>query len=721
MRAGTELAGRYRLERLLGRGGMGEVWRGVDRTLDRPVAIKLLRANLLGDDRPHDQALARFRREGRAAARLSHRNITAVHDFGEHREIRDGVELTYPFLVLEFVRGRDLRSVLDDHPGGLPVERVLDYGAQAADALAAAHAAGVVHRDVKPANLMLLDDGTVKICDFGIARLHGATAGLSATGTVLGTLLYMPPEQLEGRPVDHRADLYAFGATLYHLLTGRPVFSAADLRVLAYLHATRTPDPPSALRPGIGPGAEGLRATPSVVAFAGNGEVLVGEAVRRQPVTDAERTIRSVARHLGAGRTVEIDGRTFTPPQLAAFVLRKLARDAEAYLGERVTDAVISVPACFDETQRQALREAAALAGLTVPRVIAAPDAAALAHGLDRDEETVLVLDLGGGTLDVSLLDVGDGVIEVRATAGDPRLGGDDWDRCLADELVRRFMDAHGVDLSADKAAMERLREAAERAKIELSAREETVISVPYVAGSAGGPLHVAERLTRAAFQRLTAGLLERCRIPLQQVFEDAEAQPADLDRVVLLGGSARMPAVADLVKELTGKEPYRGVDPDAAVAAGAALQAGVLRGEVKDVLLLEVTPLSLGVETKGGIFTKIIQRNTTIPAKRSEVFTTAEDDQPSVQIHVHQGEREIAARNKKLATLELSGLPSVPRGVPRIEVAFDIDANGTVTVSARDLGTGERRSVTLSSRSSSSPTAEALLPVLTVEQRGQT
>ncbi len=789
MEAGTEMAGRYLLERLLGRGGMGEVWRAIDQTLERPVAIKLLPANLLGDDRQRDEALARFRREGKAAARLNHPNITAVYDWGEHRETRDGIETVFPFLVLEFLRGRDLRSVLDDHLDGLPVDRVLDYGAQIADALAAAHAAGIVHRDIKPANLMLLDDGTIKICDFGIARLHDATAGLSATGMVIGTVLYMPPEQLEGRRVDHRADLYAFGATLYHLLTGRPVFAATDLRVLAYMHATRTPAPPSTLRPGIGPdvdrlvcallaklpdqrpasaadiardlrtarsrspssnravgidfgttdavvailqggrptvvaNAQGSRSTPSVVAFAKDGEVLVGEAAERQAVTNVERTVRSVKREMGTGWTVEIDGRKFTPQQISAFVLQKLKQDAEAYLGERVTDVVMTVPAYFDEARRQAIREAGAIAGLNVLRVIAAPVSAALALGLDKEEEerTILVFDLGGGTLDVSLLFVGDGVVEVCATTGDPHLGGDDWDRGVVDELVKRFRNAHSVDLSKDRTALHRLREAAEKAKIELSSQTESTVSLPYITASAEGPLHLEEKLTCAEFQRITADLLERCKYVFHRLMKDAGIKDAgikvsDISHVVLVGGSTRMPAVTDLVKELTGgKEPYRGVNPDEVVALGAALQAGVLKGETMDVLLMDVTPLSLGIETKDGIFTKIIERNTTIPTKRSEFFTTAEDDQPSVQIQIFQGEREIATYNKKLATLELTGIPPVPRGVPQIEVTFDIDPNGIVTVSAKDLGTGKKQSMTLSSGSLSRRTVGTLLPVLSAQ-----
>ncbi len=455
--------------------------------------------------------------------------------------------------------------------------------------------------------------------------------------------------------------------------------------------------------PVVIPNSEGARTTPSVVAFSKAGEVLVGEVAKRQAITNPDRTFRSIKSKMGQSwKSDDIDGKKYTPQEISARTLMKLKRDAEAYLGDTVTQAVITVPAYFDDAQRTATKEAGQIAGLEVLRIINEPTAAALAYGLDKgaDDETVLVFDLGGGTFDVSVLEIGDGVFEVKSTHGDTHLGGDDWDQRIIDWLVKQFKAAHGIDLGADRMAGQRLKEAAEKAKIELSQVQQTQINLPFITATPEGPLHLDETLSRAKFQELTADLLERCRIPFEQAIKDAGLSKGQIDHVILVGGSTRMPAVQDLVQGLTGKEPNKTVNPDEVVAVGAAIQAGVLKGDVKDVLLLDVTPLSLGIETKGGVMTKLIERNTTIPTKRTEVFTTADDMQPSVEIHVLQGEREMAAYNKTLGKFQLVDLPPAPRGVPQIEVTFDIDANGIVHVSAKDRATSKEQSMTITGQS---------------------
>jgi molecular chaperone DnaK len=450
--------------------------------------------------------------------------------------------------------------------------------------------------------------------------------------------------------------------------------------------------------PTIIANAEGHRTTPSVVAFSKSGEVLVGEVAKRQAITNPDRTIRSIKREMGTNWSIEIDGKRYTPQEISARVLMKLKRDAESYLGTPITQAVITVPAYFGDAQRQATKEAGQIAGLEVLRIINEPTAAALAYGLDKEgkDQTILVYDLGGGTFDVSILEIGEGVFEVKSTSGNTRLGGDDWDQRVIDWLVKELRNDHGVDLSKDRMALQRLKEAAEKAKIELSQVSEAEINLPFITATPEGPLHLLKTLTRSEFQKMTEDLVDMTKGPFQQAIKDAGIKVSDIDHVILVGGSTRMPTIQELVRSLTGKEPHKGVNPDEVVAAGAALQAGVLKGQVKDILLLDVTPLTLGIETLGGVCTRMIERNTTIPTRRSEIFTTAADAQPEVEVHVLQGERQMAADNKSLGRFNLTGIPPAPRGVPQIEVTFDIDANGIVSVSAKDLGTGKQQQITI-------------------------
>ncbi|MCZ6456107.1 MAG: molecular chaperone DnaK, partial [Actinobacteria bacterium] len=448
--------------------------------------------------------------------------------------------------------------------------------------------------------------------------------------------------------------------------------------------------------PAIIANAEGARTTPSIVSFK-DGEVLVGEVAKRQAITNPDHTVRSIKRHMGTDWSIDIDGKDFTSQEISARILMKLKRDAESYLGDTVTEAVITVPAYFNDSQRQATKEAGRIAGLEVLRIINEPTAASLAYGLDKEtDHTILVFDLGGGTFDVSVLEIGDGVFEVKATSGDTQLGGDDWDDNVIKWLVETFKNDNGVDLAQDRMALQRLKEAAEKAKIELSTVVETEVNLPFITATDAGPLHLQQKLSRSEFQKLTEDLLERTRRPFEQVIKDSGVSVDEIDHIVLVGGSTRMPAVQELVKKLTGKDPHRGVNPDEVVAAGAAIQAGVLKGDVKDILLLDVTPLTLGIETKGSVMTRMIERNSTIPTKRSEIFTTADANQPEVEIHVLQGERTMAADNNSLGKFRLTGIPPAPMGIPQIEVTFDIDANGIVHVHAKDLATNKEQKMTI-------------------------